>query len=196
MLNTSCSGASRDHGLTLDHRRERLRTVGRERYVREVLLISGNDDLSSGFVAGCGEVDILEVRFWIGIERHPQSRPVHESKIKDRFEGLEQRPRVDLVVSRCHIPAGRQRGGSYESGDSSPVYFGQKPQGDLMARASRDSRVNNNVGVEENAHEREGQWRRRRTVSKWQGQGAGVAGRGDEERSDRDKERPRDDERP
>ena len=107
--------------------------------------MSAEDTLSSGFVAGCGEEDILEVSFWIGIERHPQSRPVHESKIKDHFEGLEQRPRVDLVVRRCHVPAGCQGGGSDESGDSSPVYVRQEPQGDLMTRASRDSRVNNNV---------------------------------------------------
>jgi hypothetical protein len=128
----------------------------RERPVRKVLLVASDNDLGSGFLADYGEVHILEVSFWIGVEGYSKGCPIHESKIKDRFEGLEQRPRVDRVVTRCHVPTGCQEGGSDESRDPSPVYVGQEPQGDLTARASRDSRVKNNVGVEEDAHDRKG----------------------------------------
>jgi hypothetical protein len=65
-----------------------------------------------------------------------------------------------------------------------------------MARASRDGRVNNNVGVEENAHGQEGKWRYRWKSRSGQGQGTGVAEREAEGMSDRGDKRPRDDERP
>lgn len=132
----------------------------RQRTVGEVGLVPRYDEGRSGLGPRCRKIGVFDVCIARGIEGPPKRGPVQESELEQRFDGLEERTRIDVVVSRGHVPAGRKRGGRHEPDNRSPVDVRQKFQGLVVMRTARDGGVKEHVCVEENAHRhRKATWR-------------------------------------
>lgn len=132
----------------------------RQRTVGEDGLVPRYDEVRPGLGPRRREVGVFEVCVARGIEGPPKRGPVHESELEQRFDGLEERTRIDVVVSRGHLPTGGKRGRRHEPDNRSPVDVRQKFQGPIVMRTARDGGVKEHVRVEENAHRhRKATWR-------------------------------------